>query len=425
MNPPPAPAPMRLLPLALGLGLAAGLASLGLAGCGGRAEGPRVVRLWHQKDAGERAFLQEWVDRFNAGQDSVRLEVLYKETEELRNHYVFAAIGGKGPELVYGPADNVGTFGVTETVAPLDGRLDAAFLAGFTDDGLLRWDGRIVGVADQVGNHLTYVYNRALIPEPPATFDELIAMGQRLTRDTNGDGRPDRYALAWNYTEPFFFIPFLTAFGGWVMDDEGRPTLDTEATVRAIRFVLDLRDRYQVIPREADYETVKMLFREGDAAAVIDGSWAWASYGDSGVDYMLAPLPLNTATGEWAQPMFAAKAYSVNPAVTDEAWPAVRAVLEYLTGPEIQRAMAERLSTIPVQRAVLESDVMTRNPYLRASLAQIEHARPMPTAPQMRQIWDAMRGPYQLVMNGAVSPEQGARMMQEAAEKRIADTFLN
>jgi arabinogalactan oligomer/maltooligosaccharide transport system substrate-binding protein len=49
----------------------------------------------------------------------------------------------------------------------------------------------------------------------------------------------------------------------------------------------------------------------------------------------------------------------------------------------------------------------------------------MPTAPQMRQIWDAMRGPYQLVMNGQVSAEEGARLMQEQAEKRIADTFLN
>jgi arabinogalactan oligomer/maltooligosaccharide transport system substrate-binding protein len=45
-------------------------------------------------------------------------------------------------------------------------------------------------------------------------------------------------------------------------------------------------------------------------------------------------------------------------------------------------------------------------------------------APQLRQVWDGMRGPYQLVMNGAVTAEEGARLMQAEVEKRIADAFL-
>ncbi|MFN3595898.1 MAG: extracellular solute-binding protein [Rubricoccaceae bacterium] len=380
--------------------------------------GPIVVRLWHQKDSAERAFLEAAVARYNAAQDSVRVETLYKETEELRNHYVFAAIGGRGPDLVYGPADNVGTLGLTETIRPLDGLLPVAFLEGFDEEGLLYWDGRLVAVADQVGNHLTFVYNRALIQTPPTTFDELVALGQRLR-----DGGRGPYLLAWNYTEPFFFIPFLTAYGGWVMDEQGNPTLNTEATVNAIQFVLDLRDRYGLIPRESDYESVKVLFRDGAAAAVIDGPWSWAGYGEAGVDYALAPLPLNTATGRYAEPMAAAKAYSVNPAVPAWKLPAVLGVLEFLTDDAMQAAMAEQLATIPVRRAVRQSDVMTRNPVLQQSLAQAERTQPMPTAPQMRQIWDAMRGPYQLVMNGSISAREGARLMQAQAERQIAEAF--
>jgi maltose-binding protein MalE len=410
-------------------------ASLGLlssvlwqGGCrpdGPPESGPVVVRIWHQKDAGERDFFNDLVARFNASQDSILIEPLYKETEELRNHYVFAAIGNRGPDLIYGPADNVGTFGVTETIRPLDDLLPASFFAAFDADGVLRWDGRPVAVADQVGNHLTLVYNRALMPTPPRTFAELLEQGAALTRDGNGDGRPDRYALTWNYTEPFFFIPFLTAFGGWVMDAEGNPTLDNPETIAAIQYVLDLRDRYHLIPRENDYETVKMLFRENEAAAVIDGPWSWSGYGDAGVDYALAPLPFNEATGQWAQPMMAAKAYALNPAVPDWRLPSTLAVLRFLTGAEVQAAMARELATIPVRTAVRNSDVMTSNPRLQESLAQIEHARPMPVEPQMRQIWDAMRGPYQLVMNGQITPDEAARMMQEAAERRIADTFLS
>ena len=403
---------------------------LGVGGCtaptGPPPEGePVVVRIWHQKDAAERTFLEDWAAAYNARQDSVQLDVLYKETEELRNHYVFAAIGGKGPDLIFGPADNMGTLGITDTIRPLDDLVDPAFLAGFTDDGRVMYDGHVYGLADQIGNHLTFVSNPDLLPDPPETLAELAALGSTLTKDTDGDGDPDEYALVWNYTEPFFFIPFLTSFGGWVMDDAGNPTLDTPETVAAIQYVLDLRDRYGVIPREADYETSKALFRDDYAAATIDGPWSWGGYQEAGVDVRLSLLPINEQTGLYAQPMAAAKAYSLNPAVPDWKLPTVLGILRLLTDDAIQADMARELATIPVRTAVRASDVMTSSATLLGSLAQIEHSRPMPTAPQMRQIWDAMRGPYQLVMNGQVSAAQGARLMQQQAEKRIADTFLN
>ena len=41
-----------------------------------------------------------------------------------------------------------------------------------------------------------------------------------------------------------------------------------------------------------------------------------------------------------------------------------------------------------------------------------------------RQVWDGMRGPYQLVMNGQLSPREGAALMQQEVEKRIADSAL-
>ena len=302
--------------------------------------------------------------------------------------------------------------------------LPADYLAQFTDEGIVRWEGEPWMLADQIGNQLVFVYNKALLPTPPETTDEMIAALQRETKDTDGDGRTDTYGLTWNYREPFFFIPFLTGFGGWVIDDEGNPTLDTEATVRAIRFVLDLRDKYKVIPGESDYDVAETLFKEGRAASIINGPWAWAGYGDSGIDYGIAPIPRVSETGNWSGPMVAAKGYSVNVNVPDEKLPAVRAVLMALTGADIQRQMAADLATIPTMRTVRDSDAVRDNAELQASLSTVEKGRMMPIAPQMRQIWDGMRGPYQLVMNGAVTPEEGARLMQENVEKLIADTFL-
>lgn len=421
-------APSRRPRLAVALGaMLVGAAALG--GCadagGPPAPGePTLVRIWHQKDAAERAFLEDWAEAYNAGQDSVEVEVLYKETEELRNHYIFAAIGGKGPDLIYGPADNVGMLAITETIRPLDDLVEPALFESFIDEGLLRYDGRVYGLADQVGNHLTLVYNRDLVETPPATFDELLAVARANTLDEDGDGAKERYGLVWNYTEPFFFIPFLTAFDGWVMDENQQPTLDNAATVEAIEFIKRLRDEEGVIPPTVDYNTAETLFKEGRAAMIINGPWAWAGYGDSGIDYALTPIPYNEAAGTWARPMAAAKGYSLNPAVPDWKLPTVLGVMRLLTGPEVQADMTRQLATIPVRESVRQSGAMEANPVLQQSLAQLEHTRPMPTSPTLRMIWDGMRGPYQLVMNGEVTGEEGARQMQREVEKRLSDFAL-
>lgn len=421
-----APAHRLRLAVALGAMLVGAVALGGCADAGGPpAPGePTLVRIWHQKDAAERAFLEDWAEAYNAGQDSVEVEVLYKETEELRNHYIFAAIGGKGPDLIYGPADNVGMLAITETIRPLDDLVEPALFESFIDEGLLRYDGRVYGLADQVGNHLTLVYNRDLVETPPATFDELLAVARANTLDEDGDGAKERYGLVWNYTEPFFFIPFLTAFDGWVMDENQQPTLDNAATVEAIEFIKRLRDEEGVIPPTVDYNTAETLFKEGRAAMIINGPWAWAGYGDSGIDYALTPIPYNEAAGAWARPMAAAKGYSLNPAVPDWKLPTVLGVMRLLTGPEVQADMTRQLATIPVRENVRQSGAMEANPVLQQSLAQLEHTRPMPTSPTLRMVWDGMRGPYQLVMNGEVTGEEGARQMQREVEKRLSDFAL-
>ena len=409
--------PFTLIVLALTVWLA--------AGCGAKLDGKIQVSIWHQKSGPERDLFVQLIGRFMQENPDVAVEALYREPEELRNLYIIAAVAGKGPDLVNGAADNVGVFELTKTIQPVDGILDAAFLEGFIPEGIVRWNGHPWLVADQLGNQLALVCNDAKMTRAPATLDELISMSQELTKDLDGDGKTDVYGLNWNYREPYFFIPFLTAFGGWVMDETGHPTLDTPETVAALQFILDLRDKYQVIPKEGDYEIAEMLYKEGRTAMIINGPWAWAGYGVGVAGRSTAhPLPVNSATGIPAASMVAAKGYSVNVNVGPEKKEAVGRLLRFLTGSEVQAVMAREVLTYPVRRDVVESEVVLGNPTLLASRKMIAHSRPIPIQPQMRQIWDGMRGPYQLVMSGAVTAQEGARLMQRECEKKIADSNL-
>jgi arabinogalactan oligomer/maltooligosaccharide transport system permease protein len=398
--------------------LVAGLLLLG--GCATTPD-PRHIVIWHQMRVDERLVLDSQLRQFEAENPDVTVEEIYKETEELRSGFIVAAIAGQGPDLVYGPSDMVGPFEVMGIIEPLESLLDTSFLGSFIPKGLTYYHGHLYQIADKLGNHLTLIYNKDLIMDPPTTDQELIAMRERFTQDLNGDGKPDRYVLTWNYTEPFFFIPFMTGFGGWVMTDDGTPTLDTEGTVNGLKFIRDLRDRYKIIPGEADYNIADILFKDGKSAMIINGDWSWAGYKKAGVNFGVAPLPRIVSTGLWCEPMVSPKGFSLNTNVSAAKRPVVLSLLRFLMRPEIQLQTARALWTMPTRREAVASDFVQHDDILRNSALQIEHGRAMPVVPELRAIWDAMRPSYQAVLGGAKTPEQAAREMQDLALRKIKE----
>jgi maltose-binding protein MalE len=390
-------------------------------GCASKGDGKIRITIWHQMRVDERLILESQLKRFMVVHPEVLAEQLYKETEELRSGFIVAAIAGQGPELVYGPSDQVGPFQVMDIIMPLEDLFDKQYLDGFNPKGLTYYKGHLYQIADKLGNHLTLVYNKKLVQVPPQTDEELIALGKKLTKDTNGDGKADQYGLVWNYTEPFFFIPFMTGFGGWVMDTSGTPTLNTKGMVDGLKFIQDLRDKYKIIPSEADYNIADILFKDGNAAMIINGDWSWSGYQKAGIDIGVAPLPKIVSTGLWCAPMVSPKGFSVNINVTGEKKKWVAELLKYLTSPENELETAKELNTMPTQKVLYQNDYIKKNEILRNSQIQIDRGKLMPVVPEMRAIWDSMRPSYQAVLNGAKTPEQAAKEMQRAALQRIRE----
>lgn len=386
-------------------------------------DNPERVRIviWHQKPPGEREILEQAVKRYMERNPNVKVIVLYKETEELRSAYIISAIAGKGPDIVYGPSDQIGPFELLQIIKPLEEIFDLSFLDQFDPRGLLWYKGHLYQIGDQIGNHLFLLYNKDLVKKPPQTMSELIKIGKELTKDFDGDGKIDQYGLVWNYTEPFFFIPFLTGFGGWVMDSMGNPTLNTEATVQALKFVRDLRDKYKIIPRECDYNTADALFKEGRAGMLINGPWSIGGYKKAGVKFGIARIPKVESTGLWPAPMVSIKGYSINVNVDEKKLPYVVDLFKYLVSAEVQLELTKTLGTIPTHKEALKNEIVLNDPLVQSSIWQAEVGRPMPVVPELRAIWDAMRPYYQAVLGGTMTPEEAASKMQQLAIKKIEE----
>jgi len=387
--------------------------------CGGSSS-PRTITIWHQMSPEGREVLDSLVAVWGT-ENNYSVSTLYKETEELRSSFQTAGLAGGGPELIYGPSDQVGPFKVMNLIMPLDSLFSEEFLAKFDPMGLVRFEGGLYQIADRIGNHLCLVYNKKLVPNPPQTTDELVEIGKNLTVDEDGDGKIDIYGLVWNYTEPYFFIPWFGGFGGWVMDESGQPTLDSKATVEALLFLVYLRDSARIVPKELDYDIADALFKEGKAGMIINGPWSWGGYKKAGLDFGISRIPKISATGNWPVPMVSPKGYSVNRNVDKSKLPDVKSLIEFLTSGKSQLEWTKVLGTIPSNLEARNNKIVIDNEIVKASMSQLEVGRPMPVFPELRPIWDAMRPPYQAVLGGSMTPEDAAKEMQSLAEKKIEE----
>lgn len=389
--------------------------------CSQQQNSQNKIVIWHNMRPEEKQVLQEQINEFKKMNPEVEIIQLYKETEEMRSGYIIAAIGGQGPDLIYGPSDQIGPFQEMKIIKPLDEVFSQAYIDSFNQNALIKINGRLWQLADKLGNHLTLVYNKKLVPVPPKTDKELIEIGQRLTKDLNGDGKVDQYGLVWNYTEPYFFIPFLTGFGGWILDSLNQPTLNTPAMINALKFIQDLRDKYKIIPGEADYDIADVLFKENKAGMIINGDWSWSSYIDAGIDMGITILPEITETGLYATPMVAPKGYSINVNVDEKKLTIVKKFLKFVLSPEKQLETSLKVKTYPSRKELYDNPKLLNDEILRNSQEQIRHGIPMPIVTEMRAIWDAMRPSYQAVLGGFITPEKAAADMQKTAEIKIKE----
>ncbi len=396
----------------------------------------QVITIWHPMRQTERDILYEEFARFEELYPEYHVRGLYKETEELRSSFQAATLAGEGPELVYGPSDVLDTFhtmGLLQDMAPWytdEQRADfikgaLTYLPALVDPT----KHELVQVADRFGNHLSLIYNRRFIAEPPKTTDEMIAFAQANTIDTDNDGRKDRYGLVWSFVEPYFAIPFLTGHGAWVFaappaDNPGArpiPALDTPESVAAYRFIQSLRDTYGVVPGNCDYELADSLFKSGRAAMIINGDWSWTEYlANPDIDAAVAVLPIVSSTGKPMESMVMPKGYSLNANSSPEKSAAAMAFVRYMTSPDVQQRIVEKLRMIPTRLSVYEASLASADPTYRVSQIQVEQSRLIPVDTELRAVWDAMRPGYQAVLSGTTTPAAAAAAMQRDALDKIS-----
>ncbi|WP_018248307.1 extracellular solute-binding protein [Orenia marismortui] len=385
---------------------------------------PVTIKFWEMAYPKVDETLDSLIAEFEKANPNITVERTHMETEDLRQNTQTAFMGGKGPDVVRSPFDHVGPFSIMGIAQPLDDLMSDEMKNMYLDNALpgMTLNGSVYGVPDTMGNHLTLLYNKDLVKEVPQTWEELIAMAKDLTVDKDSDGKPDQYGLVYNLNEPFWWVVFHGGFGGWVFDENNNPTLDTEATKDAMQFVKDLKFKHNIVPDECDYNLADSLFVEGKAAFAINGDWSYGKYLEADtVDLGVAPLPKFKKTGKYAQPMTSGTGLIMISELPENKKIAVMKFIKFMTSKDSQKELVVKHKVLPSNASVYDLPIITEDPVMQGSAAQLKNGKAMPIIPEMRAIWDAIRPVLQSVMAGDLDPAQAPAKMQETAEKKISE----
>lgn len=408
---------------------------------------------------GEMTLLKAQIADFQKAYPNIKVTSVHYNPEELGELVKLAVGTDRAPTLIIAPSDYVVDWQDSKALQPLDKVLDPALLKSYPANalGASQISGTQWGVPYTYGNVPVLLYNRKLVPTPPATTDEMIAMAKKLEDDKSGKLRDKQLGMAMDMNQPTWFMAWLGGFGGSVLDANNQPTLNTPEMVKALQFYQDLayKDKVGTPNYEFGMNQLDYAFRDGRMGMLVSGDWAIPAYGSASkkqvkaaatiaptttvvpttgaasievtpgaTDYGdkfelgVAPLPKVSATGKAPAPLLDNKAMFIGAQVKGDQLNAAKTFIQFLGSAEQQQAMIDK-GFLPTTQTALASEDVKSNPILSGLAAQLAVAKPLPPVIEMRAIWDAILPNLQAVTANEMKPQEAAKKMQELALQKF------
>jgi len=103
------------------------------------------------------------------------------------------------------------------------------------------------------------------------TWEKFVIVGQKLTKDINGDGKIDRYMI---FLEPWmqYWLMILQQRSG-MFDRAGKVILDDRVNIDTLRFVVDLLNKYKIAALYPSGAAFYSAVDDGNVVTVMGAEW--------------------------------------------------------------------------------------------------------------------------------------------------------
>lgn len=391
-----------------------------LAGCGG-GDGQQVLTFSGSAVGAEATVVRRQLERFGA-EHGVRTEVRVTPDAADQRHQLYVQwLNGHADEPDVLQLDIVWTaeFAAAGWILPLDRfgpAVDEFFPAAIAAN---RWRGSIYALPWFVDVGLLY-WRTDLADAPPRTLGALAAAAATAVGE---DGMP--YGLLWQGARyeglVTVFVEHLGAFGGRILNADGRVTVDSPEAVRALTFMRDAV-RSGMVPQAAltwQEEHARLAFQNGDAAFMRNWPYAYALLENAAQSEVAGRVGIATfpaADGGHPTAALGGAQLAIN-ARTDDPDLAWRLV-EFLTAPEQMLERAREASQLPARPALYDTPELADALALPVGALRdaVAAAEPRPVTPLYSELSELLQVRLHRALTGQQEPADALR--DAAAEMR-------
>ena len=344
---------------------------------------------------------------------SVEIEVV--SFGNIRQDMTQSARLGAGADVFVGRHDWVAELAVNGVVEPLDlsGRADEFFPVALD---AFSFRGNLYGLPFDM-EAIGLIRNTDLVPEAPATFEELLARCDTLAETVT-------QCLALPAGDGYHHYPFLATTGGYIFGydaatgyDTTDVGLDNDTAVAGFTFLDRLiTDGY--LDPAVNYDTMTDLFYRGEAAFMWTGPWVLPHLHTAVEEgalrgYAITPLP--SIDGSPGTPFVGVQGIMLN-AFSDKKALAQTFVLDYIGTEQVMIDLYHVGLRAPAHVTAFEA--AASDPDVAAFGASAVEGDPIPNITEMVAVWDVLDDAVQAIYDQPGDP--AAVLAAAAAAVRAA-----
>lgn len=419
-----------------------------LAGCSTGAQKEAGVKtkitymMWGTPS--EKATVDKYLDLFRKKRPDIYLDVIHVPSMQYSSKLQTLIAGQTPPDVMYMGLEDFPRYAQGGAFMDLQSFIDSD--TSFKVDEFypqlvepFKYKGHLYGVPKDFATLVLY-YNKDLFdkagvayPNDKWTWKDFRSAAEKLTKDTNGDGKIDQYGFV---LETWFseWLPWVWQNGGDVMSVDGKQWLlgkpqYIDKNVEALEFLTSLIYGPKPVapsPAVTTDQGTYYLFKTGKVAMCTYGRWMCMDFKDiKDFKWDVSVLPSNKKRASTLFTVcYAVSARTQHP---KEAWDLVK----FLTGPEGQIATAESGHAIPSVKYIAESDHFLKAPVLpqdlnhKANLDSLSYAHPAPTNPAWSEINTVVSRDMDLMWRGKESPRDTILKLQPEVDKIMKDNHID
>lgn len=392
-----------------------------VTGCAKAPEGT-VITFPASAVGKESEILRTQLARFQEQHPDITIEMQTTPDDASQRHQLYVQwlnAGASDPDILQLDVIWTPEFAAAGWILPLDRfqpDADDFFPATLKAN---RYEGKLYALPWFVDVGMLY-YRTDLVSKPPETIDDL-----KRTAESARAGKEVDFGFLWQGARYegliCVFVEQLGAFGGQIMDDEGKIVVDSDAAVKALTFLRDSVYVTHITPESAltwQEEQTKLHFQNGASAYLRNWPYAYPLMEDRATSKvagkfavtLIPQAPGGHHTSALGGQQLAVNAHSEHPEVCYQ-------IIDYLTRPEQMLERADVTGQFPPRRSVYD------NPALAKALAiapekvrpLIEHAVPRPVTPVYTQLSEIL----QIWLSRALTRQVEPREALENASRQM------